>query len=108
MEIFRKVKENQMDASCWDNVGSGMDATHTNNQNNALLNRSSEIILPLIHPQKIKHEWHMDDYLMRHFIIPYEYGLSGIKRLPFRINKRLKKLFGHEGPWMKKDKKPIL
>lgn len=125
LEVFNKVKKDQMNNSCWDyqfyfgiwekgmvaicprvnlvsNVGFGEDATHTAYQNNALLDRSVADILPIIHPDGILHEYEMDDYLMRHFVIPYEYGFSGLKRLPFRINKKIKGLLGHQGPWLKK------
>lgn len=127
MDVFRRVKKNQMDNSCWDyqfvfemwkegmlvvcprvnlvsNVGFGENATHTANQNNPLLGRTAEGILPLVHPKEIIHEYEMDDYLMRHFIIPYDYGLSGVKRLPYRINRKIKALVRHQGPWLKKKK----
>ena len=125
MEIFNKVKNGQMNDSCWDyqfyfemwsngmfavcprvnlvsNIGFGKDATHTTSQNNALLDRSVSGILPIIHPPIITHEYEMDDYLMRRYIIPYEYGLSGLKRLPYRINRRIKRRLGHQGSWLKK------
>lgn len=125
MKIFRAVKKDQMNDSCWDyqfyfgmwehdmlaicpgvnlvsNIGFGDDATHTSSKNNILLDRPVADIMPIIHPGGIIHDYEMDGYLMRKYIIPYEYGLSGLKRLPYRINVRLKKLFGHQGPWLKK------
>lgn len=127
IDIFQKVKEDQMKNSCWDyqfyfavwrngmsaicprvnlvsNVGCGADATHTRGQNNVMLNRSVDSILPLTHPDKIIHNYRIDDYLMRNYIIPYNYGLSGLRRLPYRINKKIKSLVGHKGPWLKKKK----
>ena len=69
-----------------------------------MLNRGVGAILPLIHPDVITHNYGIDDYMMRSFIIPYNYGMSGLKMLPYRINKRIKNLFGHKGPWFKKQK----
>ena len=125
LEIFREVKKDQMNDSCWDyqfyfgmwnkgllavcprvnlvsNVGFGEGATHDINK--TLLGRSATGILPITHPKEIIHEYRMDDFLMRHFVIFYEYGLSGIKRFPFRINKKIKSLIGHQGSWLKKKK----
>lgn len=125
MEIFHKVKENQMNASCWDyqfyfsiwkkgmlsvcpgvnlveNIGSGLDATHTNKKSSSLLYRATGNIMPLKHPEKVARNIDIDNYLMKHFIIPYEYGWKGFKRLPYRLNKRLKRFWGREGSWIKK------
>lgn len=125
LKIFQAVKKDQMNDSCWDyqfyfamwekdmlaicprvnlvsNVGFGDDATHTTSQNNNLLVRPVAGIMPITHPDGIIHDYEMDDYLMRNFIIPYEYGLSGLKRLPYRMNVRLKKMLGHQGPWLKR------
>ena len=127
LEIFKKVKHDRMNDSCWDyqfyfgiwrkgmlaicpkvnlvsNVGDDVDATHTGNQNNPMLHRDAGSILPLIHPDIITHDFKIDDYMMRTFIIPYHYGISGLRRLPYRINKKIKHLIGHEGPWFNKVK----
>ena len=122
--IFSMVKHDRMGESCWDyqfyfscwknrqlaicppvnlvsNVGFGEDATHTNSANN-MLNHKTSPILPLVHPKYIVHERSIDDYMMKKYIIPYEYGWSGIKRIPYRVNMYTKKLFNHEGPWIKR------
>lgn len=124
-EIFDLVKTDRMNDSCWDyqfyfsmwarnkvaicpkvnlvsNVGFGADATHTDCQDSPLLNRKVERIMPLIHPETIKHDFKVDDFMMRRFIIPYEYGMGALKSLPYRINKRIKRLVWHKGPWFKK------
>lgn len=123
LRIFDVVKENQCNNSCWDyqfyfsmwrkkrlaiyprvnlvsNVGMGDDATHTQ-CNNPLLSRKFETIFPLIHPERITINRNLDNYLMRQFIIPYEYGWTGIKRLPYKLNSFIKHLVGHQGPWLK-------
>lgn len=116
LNIFDLVKKDQMQGSCWDyqlyfscwkrkmiaiapsknlvtNVGSGEDATHTKSESNALLNNKCEPIMPLLHPKHIVLDSQYDSILMKHFIIPYEYGLSGIRRLPYRILKRVRHFF---------------
>lgn len=125
MEIFGAVKTNRLDDSCWDyqfyfsvwkegmlavcpmvnlveNIGSGVDATHTNNDSRGLLYQTTGNIMPLNHPKNVKKDKEIDNYMMKSFIIPYEYGMSGIKRWQYRWNKRIKHLLGHEGPWRKK------
>ena len=128
VEIFEKVKRDRLDESCWDyqfyfscwknqqyaiypkvnlvsNVGCGNDATHTNADGNALLCIQTQSIMPLKHPRKVIYDQYIDDSMMRKYIIPYEYGWSGIKRFPYRVNKFIKKLFNHQGPWIKCKKK---
>lgn len=125
MDIFLKVKKDRMNDSCWDyqfyfslwqrgmfvvcpnynlvsNTGFGDDATHTRDQDNQLLSRSTESIPRITHPEHIGYDGKADDYLMRNYIIPYEYGKSGLKRIPFRINRFVKHIVGHQGPWIEK------
>lgn len=122
--IYSMVKKDRMGESCWDyqfyfscwkkrqlaicpsvnlvrNVGFGDDATHTNSENNDMLNRTTAAILPLAHPKDVVHDRSLDDFMMRNYIIPYEYGWSGVKRIPYRVNAYIKKLLNHEGPWIK-------
>ena len=42
------------------------------------------------------------DSMMRKYIISYEYGWLGIRRFPYRVNKFIKKVFNHQGPWIKR------
>ena len=123
--IYSMVKRDRMGESCWDyqfyfscwknhqlaicpsvnlvsNVGFGDDATHTNSENNDMLNHTTFAILPLVHPKDVVHKRSIDDFMMKKYIIPYEYGWSGIKRIPYRVNTYIKKLFNHEGPWIKR------
>ena len=125
MNIYEQVKRNRMNESCWDyqfyfscwekgqlaicpnvnlvsNVGFGYDATHTNGENNALLSVQTTSILPLKHPNEVKYNQKLDDFMMRTYIIPYEYGWEGIKRLPYCINAFIKKVLHHRGPWIKR------
>lgn len=125
MNIYNQVKKNRMNDSCWDyqfyfscwekgqlaicpnvnlvsNVGFGHDATHTNGENNALLSVQTKAILPLKHPKEVICNQKLDDFMMKTYIIPYEYEWEGIKRLPYRINAFIKKVLHHQGPWIKK------
>lgn len=128
MDIFLKVKKDRFKDSCWDyqfyfsmwingmlaispnynlvsNNGFGEDATHTHNKDSQLLSRRTESISPIIHPTHIEYDYNFDSYLMRNYIIPYEYGIQGLKRIPFRINRLIKHIVGHEGPWIKSNTK---
>lgn len=123
MSIFLKVKEDRMNDSCWDyqlyfsmwvrgmfavcpnynlvsNTGFGDDATHTHDKDSKLLSRPAESMPQIIHPERIEYDYHFDHYLMRNLIIPYEYGISGLKRIPFRTNRFIKHAVGHQGPWI--------
>lgn len=123
-QVFKEVKKNQLNGSCWDyqfyfslwkremlaiyprvnlvtNIGFGDDATHTTNQSNGMLSRETYPIIPLNHPDKIELNSALDDFMMRKFIIPYRYGMNGLKNLPYRLNSYLKYLVGHQGPWIK-------
>ena len=125
-KIFSMVKKDRLKDSCWDyqlyfscwkmcqlaicpsvnlvsNVGFGKDATHTNSENNDMLNLKTSTILPLVHPKNIVYDRSLDDYMMKKYIIPYEYGWSGFKRIPYHINAYIKKLLNHQGPWLKKN-----
>lgn len=124
-EIFEKVKLDRLNESCWDyqfyfscwknqqyaiypkvnlvsNVGFGNDATHTNADGNALLCIQTQSIMPLKHPKKVIYDQSIDDSMMRKYIISYEYGWLGIRRFPYRVNKFIKKVFNHQGPWIKR------
>ena len=127
MDIFLKVKKNRLNDSCWDyqfyfsmwvkemlaiypnynlvsNTGFGDDATHTQDQDNLLLSRPIESITQIVHPTHVEYDYKFDNYLMRNYIIPYEYGISGLKRIPFRINRFIKHTVGHQGPWINRGK----
>lgn len=124
-EIYKMVKKNRMEDSCWDyqfyfsywknrqlaicpnvnlvtNAGCGEDATHTNSDDNVLLNVKTVGIMPLKHPTNIEYSRHIDDYMMKRYIIPYEYGISGLLRLPYLINRLIKRLLNHHGSWIKR------
>ena len=123
IRIYEKVKIDQMEGSCWDyqfyfanwknealaicpavnlveNIGNGREATHTQGNAGGLLFQATDRIMPLKHPEAVLRDPGIDDYMMRCFIIPHEYGWEGLKRMPYRLNRRLKRLVNHEGPWI--------
>lgn len=123
--IFDLVKKDKMGGTCWDyqfyfsmwsksmlaiyprtnlviNIGTDEDATHTQNGNDRLFLSETHKIMPLVHPDRVTHNYKIDDFMMRNIIIPQEYGSEGVKRILHRINKRVKKIVGHQGPWIKR------
>lgn len=127
-KIFDMVKKDRMQDSCWDyqymfscwkrhmmaiapcsnlvsNIGSGEDATHTKGVNQGVLSCPLQGILPLSYPKEISLDIKHDDFMMRKYIIPYQYGLSGVKGFIYRLNFVIKQILGHEGPWLKKSHK---
>jgi len=83
------------------NIGFDGEATHTTNENNPLANLPVGEIMPLTHPTEIKQNKKADINYDKIYFQKNEYGWSGIKRLPFRINKRIKRALGIKGSWFK-------
>ncbi len=83
------------------NVGFDREATHTFNSNSIASNRTMSPIMPLKHPITIRINRLADKRFQRLYFHPVEYGWKGIMRLPFRLNKRLKRVVGHQGSWFK-------
>lgn len=83
------------------NIGFDEEGTHTKDSNSPASQKQTEGILPLVHPSDKSIQRIADQRFQEIYFAPYEYGLSGIKRLPYRINKRLKRFLHHEGPWLK-------
>ena len=83
------------------NIGFDDEATHTTNENNPLANLPVGEIMPLTHPTEIKQNKKADINYDKIYFQKNEYGWSGIKRLPFRINKRIKRALGIKGSWFK-------
>lgn len=122
MEIYELVKKNRCNDSCWDyqfyfscwkynmlaiipnknlitNIGYDEEGTHTIDTNNPAANGLTSSIFPIKIPSEIYLDKKADFYVHRNYIQPYEYGLSGLKRIPFRMNKMLKKFLKKEGSW---------
>jgi hypothetical protein len=122
MEIFKKVKQDRLNESCWDyqfyfsnwkegklaispncnlvtNIGFENDATHTVGEKNPMMNIPTNSILPLKHVNNIIQDKKADYFLHKNYIQPHEYGWSGFLRLPYRINKRIKSFLKIKRSW---------
>ncbi len=84
------------------NIGFGAQGTHTTDTSSVAANRACQPILPLVHPTDVQIQKKADSRFQRIYFEPWNYGYEGFKRLPYRLNKRLKRLVGHQGSWFKK------
>ncbi len=84
------------------NIGFGSEATHTFDSNSRAANIPTCPIIPLKHPTDLRINRLADKRFQMIYFHPWEYGWSGIKRIPYRWNKRIKRLLGHQGSWLKK------
>jgi len=121
-EIYKGVLDNRYNESCWDyqfymtcwknnmisvipnvnlitNIGFDNLGTHTTGDH-LFANNHVYNILPIKFVDKIERDENADLYLHKHYVQSSEYGWAGFKRLPHRINKRLKKLVGKKGSWL--------
>ena len=83
------------------NIGFDEHATHTTNVESVAANLGVESILPLQAPRSEDIVKCADELFQRLYFAPYEYGWSGFLRWPHRLNKRIKRLVGKKGPWIK-------
>lgn len=83
------------------NIGFDETGTHTTDGNNVGSCRPLEPILPIVEPTDNSIQRKADLLFHKTYYSPWEYGWSGIKRIPYRINKRLKGLLNHQGSWLK-------
>lgn len=86
------------------NIGFDSEGTHTTETDNVAANVPTAGILPLVHPNNENIDRRADFLFHKLYFTPYQYGMEGLRRLPYRMNRRLKRLVGHEGPWIKKNK----
>lgn len=84
------------------NIGFDEAGTHTKNSDNVAANVPTESIFPLKYPSSEDIDTEADLLFHKLYFTPYQYGWRGIKNLPYRLNKRLKRCVGHTGPWLKK------
>lgn len=85
------------------NIGFDSEGTHTVDMNSPIANVETKSILPFVHISEFEKKINRKSDLNFHklFIEPEAYGMEGLRRLPFRWNKKLKKILGHEGSWIK-------
>jgi hypothetical protein len=84
------------------NIGFDAEGTHTTSDVNIAANMGVNSILPLTHPKSIIISRKADLNYHKLYFQPMEYGLIGLKRWPFRINIKIKRVFGIKGSWIKK------
>ena len=83
------------------NIGFDNGATHTFDENSSAANLKNEELKFIIHPENENINRKADLRFHKLYFVPFEYGMMGLKRLPSRLNKRLKRILKHEGPWFK-------
>lgn len=81
------------------NIGFDEEATHTFSADNPAANVALSSILPLKHPTSRKTMRRADINHDKLYTQPYNYGWKGFKRLPYRVNRRLKKRLNYSGAW---------
>ena len=86
------------------NIGFGAEATHTTMTDHVVANVPTEHILPLVHPSTTDIQTKADRQFHITYFEPYNSGWNLLRRLPYRMNKRLKRWLHHEGPWIKHKK----
>ena len=83
------------------NIGFDQEGTHATTDDNLAANIEVKQIMPLIHPNTIKISRIADLNYHKLYFQPIEYGLRGLKRWPYRTNKKVKRFFGIKGSWLK-------
>lgn len=86
------------------NIGTVGEATHSMASGNIIDNVPTSSILPLVHPdtEAIQHE--ADRQFHFRYFEPGKANWEIKEVLYYLVNKRIKRLVGHEGPWLKKKK----
>ncbi len=81
------------------NIGTVGEATHQMAEGNIIDNVPTKPILPLVHPSTTKIQNKADREFHKRYFEPQK---NSIIRLVAVINKRIKRIVGHKGPWIKK------
>lgn len=84
------------------NIGFGKEATHTWSSKSPMAAKKTELIMPIVHPSDCSIRKDADLDFQKAYFDPNNYGKEGLRRLPFRVNRRIKKLFHHEGSWIRR------
>lgn len=86
------------------NIGFSAGATHTWNPKSPAAAKKTVPILPLQHPTDCSIQKDADYDFQRTYFDPGNYGKVGRRNLPYRMNRRLKRLLHHEGSWFHRKK----
>lgn len=84
------------------NIGFDSEATHTYDSTNPASNRATNSILPLCHPSYQSIERKADVRFQMIYFDRLSYGLNLLKTFPYRLNRMLKNMLNHSGPWIKR------
>lgn len=84
------------------NIGMVDDATHPLDKGNAIDNLPTEEIMPLSFPSSCGIQWDADRRYHFSVFEPSKKGWGKAMILWYWINRTLKKMLGHEGPWIKR------
>ena len=86
------------------NIGTVGEATHAMSAGNLIDNVPTCPILPLVHPCDETVQFEADRQFHFRFFEPWKSEWTFSKKLYFLVNKRIKRLVGHQGPWIKRNK----
>jgi len=84
------------------NIGFDAMGTHTKDGNRVGSCYPLEPILPLVNPIDYSIQRKADLLFHKTYYCPWEYGRIGLKRFPYRMNKRLKQWLNYKGSWKEK------
>ena len=86
------------------NIGTVGEATHVMGEGNIIDNVPSHPIMPLMHPSETSVQHTADKQFHFRYFEPHRKQWNTLRVVYYLINKRLKKMLGHEGPWIKRKK----
>ena len=86
------------------NIGTVGEATHAMRAGNIIDNVPTRPVLPLVHPFSCEIQREADRQFHFRYFEPRKSDWGKAKTFYYLLNKRLKRLVGHQGPWLKKKK----
>lgn len=84
------------------NIGTVGDATHAMSAGNIIDSIPTYPILPLKYPRSEEIQYEADREFHYRYFEPYKQNWNWFRITYYIINKRVKRLFGHQGPWIKR------
>ena len=84
------------------NIGTVGEATHRMRAGNLIDNVPTQPVLPLVHPSSCEIQREADRQFHFRYFEPGKSGWGKAKTHYHLLNKRLKRLVGHQGPWLKR------
>lgn len=84
------------------NIGTVGEATHSMRSGNIIDNVPTNPIMPLVHPTSTKIQTEADRQFHFRYFEPGKIGWGYARVLYYMMNKKIKRLVGHKGPWIKR------